>query len=82
MDEARIDRLARKVGGRFKLASLVMKRLVDINRGSQPLVDPEGGSMLSAALKEIELDLVRLVPRLAAPEEQAEEKPSGVIQDE
>ena len=82
MDEARIDQLARKVGGRFKLASLVMKRLVDINRGSQPLVDPEGGSMLNVALREVELDLVRLVPRLAAPEAEPEERASDVIQDE
>ncbi len=82
MDEARIDRLARKVGGRFKLATLVMKRLVEINRGSQPLVDPEGGSMLNVALKEVELDLIRLVPRLPAPEEQPEERPSDIIQDE
>jgi len=80
MDEARIDRLARKVGGRFKLASLAMKRLVDINRGSQPLVEQEEGSLLRVALKEIELDLVRLVPRLAAPEE-PEEAPGDVAQD-
>jgi len=81
MNEERIDRLARKVGGRFKLASLVMKRLVDINRGSQPLVDLEGGNLLHAALREIELDLVRLVPRLAAPEE-PEGAASDVLQDE
>jgi len=69
MDEERIDRLARKVGGRYKLASLVMKRLVDINRGSQPLVEPEGENLLGAALREVELGLIRLVPRLPAPEE-------------
>jgi len=81
MDEARIDRLARKVGGRFKLASLVIKRLVNINRGSQPLVEQEGGNMLYTALKEIELGLVRLVPRLPAPGE-GEEKIEAVIQED
>ncbi len=81
MDEARIDRLARKVGGRFKLASLVMKRLVDINRGSQPLVEPEGPNLLRSALKEIELDLVRLVPRLTAPDEVADAS-TDIVQDE
>lgn len=80
MDEARIDRLARKVGGRFKLASLVMKRLVDMNRGSQPLVEPEGGRPLYTVLKEIELDLVRLVPRLPAPEETQDK--GAIIQQE
>lgn len=81
MDESRVDRLARKVGGRFKLASLVMKRLVDINRGSQPLVEGDTGNLLYTALKEVELDLVRLVPRLPAPAE-AEGKSGDVVQDD
>jgi DNA-directed RNA polymerase subunit omega len=72
MDEATIERLARKAGGRFKLASLVMKRLVDINRGSQPLVEPDSENMLRNVLKEIDVDLIRLVPRLPAPEETEE----------
>ena len=72
MDEATIDRLARKAGGRFKLASLVMKRMVDINRGSQPLVEPETENMLHTVLREMELNLIRLVPRLPAPEEPEE----------
>ncbi len=69
MDEAKIDRLARKVGGRFKLASLVMKRLIEINRGSQPLVEPESDNMLYNVLDEIDHELIRLVPRLPAPED-------------
>jgi len=69
MDEERIDRLARRVGGRFKLASLVMKRMVDVNRGSQPLVEPDPDSELRTVLKEVDLDLIRLVPGLAAPQE-------------
>ncbi len=75
MDESRIDRLARKAGGRFKLASLVMKRLVDINRGSQPLAEPEGNNLLYTALREVELDLVRLTPRLAENNEPEEQGP-------
>lgn len=74
MDEATIDRLARKVGGRFKLATLVMKRLVEINRGSQPMVEVDTDNMLRVALKEAELDLIRVVPRLPAPEEGEEEE--------
>ncbi|HUT37253.1 MAG TPA: DNA-directed RNA polymerase subunit omega [Planctomycetota bacterium] len=80
MDEARIDRLSRKVGGRFKLASLVMKRLVDINRGSQPLVEAEGNNLLYSALKEIEADFVRLVPRLTAPRE-SEDQNGPIVQE-
>jgi DNA-directed RNA polymerase subunit omega len=69
MDEATADRLARKVGGRFKLASLISKRLLDINRGSQLLVEPESDNPIDTVMKEIELDLIRLVPRLPEPEE-------------
>jgi len=74
MDEATIDRLARKVGGRFKLATLIMKRRIDLMRGSQPLVETEGQSDFSTALKEIDHDLIRLVPRLPAPEEPQEDE--------
>jgi DNA-directed RNA polymerase subunit omega len=69
MDEAKIDRLARKVGGRFRLASLVSKRLIEINRGSQLLVEPESDNVLYNVLDEVDHDLIRLVPRLPAPEE-------------
>jgi DNA-directed RNA polymerase subunit omega len=69
MDEAMVERLAKQVGGRFKLTSLVMKRLMEMQRGAQPLIEPESDSMLETALKEVELDLIRLVPQLPAPEE-------------
>ena len=69
MDEAKIDRLARKVGGRFKLASLVMKRLLEINRGSQLLVEPDQDNLLYNVLDEVDHELIRLVPRLPAPAE-------------
>lgn len=68
MDEATIDGLARKVGGRFKLASLVMKRLIEINRGSQFLVEPEHDNELYNVLAEIEHGMIGLVPRLPAPD--------------
>ena len=68
MDEATIDRLARRVGGRFKLTSLVTKRLIEINRGSQFLVEPEDDNMMYNVLAEIDHDLIGLVPRLPAPE--------------
>jgi len=81
MDEATTDRLARKVGGRFKLASLVTKRLIEINRGSQPLVEPDRDSLFYTVLREIDLDLVRLVPRLPAPGE-GDDADAPVVQDE
>lgn len=73
MDEAIAERLARGVGGRFKLATLVMKRLVEINRGSQLLVEPSSDNPVESVLQEIDLDLVRLVPRLPAPADNGDE---------
>jgi DNA-directed RNA polymerase subunit omega len=70
MDEATIQRLAMRAGGRFKLCSLVIKRLTEINRGSQLLIEPPSDNLLEAVLKEVELDLVRLIPRLPAPAEE------------
>lgn len=72
MDEATIDQLARKAGGRFKLAALVMKRRIDMLRGSQALVEEETDNDLYTVLKEIEHDVLRLVPRLPAPQEPQE----------
>ena len=69
MDEALVERLSKQIGGRFKLTSLVTKRLIEMNRGSQSLVEAENESTLDTVLREVELDLNRLVPQLPAPEE-------------
>ncbi len=81
MDEALVDRLARKVNGRFKLATLLMKRLIEINRGSQPMVEVETDNLLTAVLKEADLNLIGLLPRLPAPEE-SQEAGEPIVQDE
>ena len=65
--------LIRKVGGRFQLSSLLQKRLVQLNAGSQPLVDSTSGDPMDIALQEIRdgkifLDLDGSVkPREAGP---------------
>ena len=38
IDELREERIVNKVGGRFKLSTLIQKRLVALNAGSRPLV--------------------------------------------
>jgi DNA-directed RNA polymerase subunit omega len=40
IDELREEAIVNKVGGRFKLSTLIQKRLVAINAGARPLVDP------------------------------------------
>ena len=39
LDELREEAIVNKVGGRFKLSTLIQKRLVALNGGSKPLVD-------------------------------------------
>ena len=55
-DEALIQR----VGGRFKLSSLLQKRLVQLNGGSQPLVDISSDDPMEIALAEIAEDKIFL----------------------
>ena len=38
-EELKEEAIVNKVGGRFKLSTLIQKRLVQLNRGSRPLVD-------------------------------------------
>ncbi|MBI4568580.1 MAG: DNA-directed RNA polymerase subunit omega [Planctomycetes bacterium] len=58
-----IQRLAQKVGGSFRLSTLLQKRVRDLVNGAPPLVDAQGKSPLDIAFQEVELGLLRLVFR-------------------
>ncbi len=50
------DKLVKMVGGKFRLTSLIQKRIVDLNRGSPPLVefeDNEEPTLRDIVIKEI-----------------------------
>jgi DNA-directed RNA polymerase subunit omega len=47
------DDIIRKVGGRFKLTSLIQKRWLELMRGSRPLVDPSGKTEMEIVMEEI-----------------------------
>ncbi len=47
------DDIIRKVGGRFKLTSLIQKRWLEIMRGSRPLVDTSGRTEMEVVIEEI-----------------------------
>ncbi len=47
------DDIIRKVGGRFKLTSLIQKRWLELMRGSRPLVDPAGKTEMEIVMEEI-----------------------------
>ena len=60
-DELKEEEIVNKVGGRFKLSTLIQKRLVQLNRGSRPLVDAKPNQdKISIVLQEILQDKIKL----------------------
>lgn len=47
------DDIIHKVGGRFKLTSLIQKRWLEILRGAAPMVDKTGKTDLEVVIEEI-----------------------------
>jgi DNA-directed RNA polymerase subunit omega len=60
LDDLKEESIVHKVGGRFKLSTLIQKRMVALNTGARPLVDPRGGDKLSIVLQEIVHDKIYL----------------------
>lgn len=52
--------IVNKVGGRFKLSTLIQKRLVQLNAGSRPLIDPVPEDKMEIVLQEIMEDKIFL----------------------
>jgi DNA-directed RNA polymerase subunit omega len=52
--------IVNKVGGRFKLSSLIQKRLVALNRGAPPLVDLPTKDQMEIVVEEIMADKIYL----------------------
>ena len=57
----RLERLTQKVGGRFRLTSLLQKRLAELVKGSPPLVDLPSKDLFEVALHEIEEGKIELL---------------------
>lgn len=47
------DDIIDKVGGRFKLTSLIQKRWLELMRGARPMVDTEGKTEIEIIIEEI-----------------------------
>ncbi len=60
IDELREEAIVNKVGGRFKLSTLIQKRLVALNAGSRPLVDMNTQDKLEIVIQEIIQDKIYL----------------------
>lgn len=54
IDELREEEIVNKVGGRYKLSTLIQKRLIALNAGARPLVNlPAGVPKIQTVIAEI-----------------------------
>jgi DNA-directed RNA polymerase subunit omega len=53
LDAFKEEEIVHKVGGRFKLTSLIQKRMVALNRGARPLVDAQTKNLMEVVVAEI-----------------------------
>ena len=60
LDELKEEAIVNKVGGRFKLSTLIQKRMVALNTGAKPQVDIRGGDKLAIVIQEILQDKIYL----------------------
>jgi len=60
LEELKEEAIVNKVGGRFKLSTLIQKRLVQLNRGSRPLVDLNTKNHMEVVIQEILQDKIFL----------------------
>ena len=60
LDELKEEQIINKVGGRFKLSTLIQKRMIALNQGARPLVDSRSGDQLSIVIQEIIQDKIFL----------------------
>ena len=52
LDELKEEAIVNKVGGRFKLSTLIQKRMVALNMGAPPLIDAKNSDKLAIVLQE------------------------------
>jgi DNA-directed RNA polymerase subunit omega len=60
LDELKEEGIVNKVGGRFKLSTLIQKRMVALNTGARPLVEVKGGDKMAIVIQEILQDKIYL----------------------
>ena len=62
LEELKEEQIVNKVGGRFKLSTLIQKRLVALNRGSRPLIELSTKNPMEVVIQEIMQDKIYLDP--------------------
>ena len=74
IEELKNAELANKVGGKFKLAALIQKRLDELMQGSRPLIeDTKGKTQLEIVIQEILQDKITIDYEASGIDKQVEE---------
>jgi DNA-directed RNA polymerase subunit omega len=61
LDELKEDDIVNMVGGRFKLSTLIQKRMIALNQGARPLVDVRNAvDKMSIVIQEIRQNKIYL----------------------
>lgn len=60
LDALKEEAIVNKVGGRFKLSTLIQKRMVALNRGAKPLVEMQTKNPMEVVVQEILHDKIYL----------------------
>lgn len=60
LNELKEEAIVAKVGGRFKLSTLIQKRLVALNAGARPLVHLDTKDQMAVVIQEILQDKIFL----------------------
>lgn len=60
IDALKEEKIVNKVGGRFKLSTLIQKRMVQLNAGTRPLVDIDTDNKMEIVIEEILQDKIYL----------------------
>ena len=60
LEDLKEEEIVNKVGGRFKLSTLMQKRMIQLNQGSRPLVEIDSQDKMQIVLQEILQDKIYL----------------------
>jgi len=60
LDDLKEEEIVKKVGGRFKLSTLIQKRMVALNRGARQLVEIQTKNPMEVVIQEIMQDKIYL----------------------
>src|SRR5215210_5398131 len=58
LDDLKEEKIVNKVGGRFKLSTLIQKRMVALNTGARPLVELRTTDRMAIVIQEILQDKI------------------------